>query len=57
MNKIIAALVVAAVLAAGAGSAAAAVRDLNTVKEGDAIPAFKGRLISGEEIDVGALVG
>jgi len=57
MNKIIAALVVAAVLAAGAGSAAAAVRDLNTVKEGDAIPAFKGRLVSGEEIDVGALVG
>lgn len=57
MKKIIAALVAAAALAAGMAPAAAAVRDLNTVKEGDAIPAFKGRLLSGEEFDVGALVG
>ena len=32
-------------------------RDLNTVKVGDVIPAFKGRSLSGEEIDVGALIG
>jgi thiol-disulfide isomerase/thioredoxin len=57
MKKIIAALVAAAAIAAGMAPAAAAVRDLNTVKEGDAIPAFKGRLLSGEEFDVGALVG
>ena len=57
MRTIITALIIAAVLGAGAGPSPAAVRDLNTIKEGDSIPAFKGRLISGEEIDVGALIG
>jgi peroxiredoxin len=57
MKKYIAALVTMAVLAAASAPGAAGVRDLNTVKEGDAIPAFKARLVSGEEIDVGALVG
>jgi peroxiredoxin len=33
------------------------VRDLNTVKVGDVIPAFKARSLTGEEIDVGALIG
>ena len=37
--------------------AVASVRDLNTVKEGDVIPAFKGRTLTGEEVDVGALIG
>jgi peroxiredoxin len=37
--------------------AAAGVRDLNTVKVGDVIPAFKGRSLTGEEVDVGALIG
>jgi peroxiredoxin len=37
--------------------ASASVRDLNTVKEGDVIPAFKGRSLTGEEVDVGALIG
>ena len=57
MRKIVAALVVAAALAAGTSPAPAAIRDLNTVKEGDPIPAFTGRLVSGEPIDVGALIG
>jgi len=35
----------------------ASVRDLNTVKVGDIIPAFKGRTLSGDEVDVGALIG
>ncbi len=37
--------------------AMAGVRDLNTVKVGDIIPAFKGRSLTGEEVDVGALIG
>jgi len=37
--------------------AVASVRDLNTVKVGDIIPAFKGRSLTGEEVDVGALIG
>jgi peroxiredoxin len=37
--------------------AAASVRDLNTVKVGDVIPAFKGRSLTGEPVDVGALIG
>jgi peroxiredoxin len=57
MKALIAALAAAAVLATGAAPGGAAVRDLNTIKEGDTIPAFKGRLISGDEIDVGALIG
>jgi thiol-disulfide isomerase/thioredoxin len=57
MKRIIAALALAAVFAAGAGPGAAAVRDLNTIKEGDTIPAVKGRSLAGDEIDVGALVG
>ena len=57
MRRIFTAFAVAAALAAGAAPAAAAVRDLNTVKEGDSIPAFKGRSLAGEEIDVGALLG
>ncbi|HEY5999238.1 MAG TPA: TlpA disulfide reductase family protein [bacterium] len=57
MRTLVAAVVAAAVLAAGAGSGAAAVRDLNTIKEGDTIPAVKGRSVSGDEIDVGALIG
>jgi len=35
----------------------ASVRDLNTVKVGDVIPAFKGRSLTGDEVDVGALIG
>lgn len=57
MRKIVAALVVAVALAAGTSPAPAAIRDLNTVKEGDPIPAFTGRLVSGETIDVGELIG
>ena len=57
MRKFAAALVVAARSARRAPPAPAAIRDLNTVKEGDAIPAFKGRLVTGEDIDVGALIG
>ncbi|HWR97075.1 MAG TPA: TlpA disulfide reductase family protein [Candidatus Methanoperedens sp.] len=57
MKRSIAKLVLMSLLAAGAAPAPAAVRDLNTVKEGNTIPAFKGRLVSGEEIDVGALIG
>jgi peroxiredoxin len=57
MKKFTTVLALAALLAVWAAPASAGVRDLNTVKEGDTIPAFKGRLVSGEEIDVGALVG
>lgn len=57
MRKIAAALVLAAVLAAQASGASGAVRDLNKVKEGDAVPAFTGRSLAGEEVDVGALIG
>jgi peroxiredoxin len=46
-----------AVICALALQASAGVRDMNTVKEGDAIPAFKGRSLTGEEVDVGALIG
>jgi peroxiredoxin len=31
--------------------------NLNTIKEGDKVSAFKGRNLDGEEIDVGALIG
>jgi peroxiredoxin len=57
MKKVAASLVFAAVLCALALEAVAGVSDLNTVKEGATIPAFKGRLLSGEEVDVGALIG
>jgi peroxiredoxin len=57
MKRFAAALALAAALATLAPFASAAVRDLNTVKEGDTIPAFKGRSLTGEEIDVGALLG
>jgi len=57
MKTIFAALAFAAALVVGAAPSAAAVRDLNTIKEGDTIPAFKGRNLSGEEVDVGALIG
>jgi len=51
------AAVLALVAALATVPASAAVRDLNTVKEGDSIPAFKGRNLAGEEVDVGALIG
>ncbi len=57
MRRFVAGLALAAVLASGAPLAAAGVQDLNTVKEGDAVPAFKGRNLVGEEVDVGALLG
>jgi len=57
MKTIAAALALVVALVMGAQAAAAGVRDLNTVKEGDPLPAFKGRKLSGEEIDVGALIG
>ena len=57
MKKFAAGLALAALLCALAPPASAGVSDLNTVKEGDTIPAFKGRLLSGEETDVGALIG
>ena len=56
MKKFAAGLALMALLCSLA-PASASVRDLNTVKEGDSIPAFKGRLLTGEEIDVGALIG
>jgi peroxiredoxin len=56
MKKLAAGLALTAFLCSLA-PAAAGVRDLNTVKQGDVIPAFKGRSLSGEEIDVGALIG
>ncbi len=56
MNKFAAGLALTAFLCSLA-PAAAGVRDLNTVKEGSSIPAFKGRSLTGEEIDVGALIG
>jgi peroxiredoxin len=57
MRKLAAGLALTALLCAAGAPAPAAVRDLNTVKEGDSIPAFKGRNLSGEEVDVGALIG
>jgi len=57
MRKLAASLMAAILLAAPAPFASAAVQDLNTVKEGNTIPAFKGRSLTGEEIDVGALIG
>ncbi len=56
MKKFAAGLVLTAILFSVA-PASAAVRDLNTVKVGDVVPAFKGRSLAGEEIDVGALIG
>lgn len=56
MKKFAAGLALTAFLCAIA-PASASVRDLNTVKEGDVVPAFKGRSLTGEEIDVGALLG
>jgi peroxiredoxin len=56
MKRLAAGLVLAAFLGTVA-PAAASVRDLNTVKVGDVIPAFKGRNLTGEEVDVGALLG
>jgi len=56
MKKLAAGLALTAFLCSLA-PAAAGVRDLNTVKVGDVIPAFKGRTLSGEEVDVGALIG
>lgn len=56
MKKFAAGLALVSFLCA-LGPAAASVRDLNTVKVGDVIPAFKGRSLSGEEVDVGALIG
>ena len=52
-----AALAFAALLLGAATLAGAAVRDLNTVKEGDTIPAFTGRDFDGKPVDVGALIG
>jgi thiol-disulfide isomerase/thioredoxin len=57
MRKIAACLCLAASLLGASSLATAAVRDLNTVKEGNTIPAFKGRTITGETVDVGALIG
>jgi len=57
MKKFAAGLALTAVLCMLSLQAFAGVRDLNTVKEGDTIPAFKGRSLTGEEIDVGALIG
>lgn len=57
MKKIAAGLATVVFLCALSLQAVAAVRDLNTIKEGDTIPAFKGRSLTGEEIDVGALIG
>ena len=56
MKKFAAGLALVALLCPLA-PASASVRDLNTVKEGDIVPAFKGRSLTGEEIDVGALIG
>ncbi|MHB8834886.1 MAG: TlpA disulfide reductase family protein [Candidatus Methylomirabilia bacterium] len=56
MKKFVAGLVLTVFLCSLA-PAMASVRDLNTVKVGDIIPAFKGRSLTGEEIDVGALIG
>jgi len=56
MKKFAAGLALTAFLCSLA-PALASVRDLNTVKVGDVIPAFKGRSLTGEEIDVGALIG
>jgi len=56
MKKFAAGLALAVFLCSLA-PAMAGVRDLNTVKVGDIIPAFKGRSLTGEEIDVGALIG
>ncbi len=57
MKRYAAGLAVIAVLCALVTQSSAGVRDLNTVKEGDVIPAFKGRSLTGEEVDVGALIG
>jgi len=56
MKKFAAGLALTALLCSHT-PAMASVRDLNTVKVGDIIPAFKGRSLTGEEIDVGALIG
>ena len=55
--KMFAAAVALAASLCSLAPVSASVRDLNTVKVGDAIPAFKGRSLGGEEIDVGALIG
>jgi thiol-disulfide isomerase/thioredoxin len=57
MKKLAVVLAMAAVLFGSVPFVPAAVRDLNTIKEGDTIPAFKGRNFAGEEVDVGALIG
>jgi peroxiredoxin len=57
MRKFAAGLAFAAAFCSLALQASAGIRDMNTVKEGDAIPAFKGRSLTGEDVDVGALVG
>jgi len=44
------------VLAPG-GAAAADLANLNTIKEGDSVPAFTGRNLTGDEVDVGELLG
>jgi peroxiredoxin len=56
MKKFAAGLALTAFLCSLA-PAAASVRDLNTVKVGDVVPAFKGRSLTGDEVDVGALIG
>jgi peroxiredoxin len=38
-------------------SAAAGHEEMNSVRQGDSIPAFKGRNLNGDEVDVGALLG
>jgi len=48
MRPFAAALALAVAVATLAPSVSASVRDLNTVKEGDTIPAFKGRSLTGE---------
>ena len=42
---------------AGNASAAVGHEEMNSVRQGDSIPAFKGRNLNGDEVDVGALLG
>jgi peroxiredoxin len=44
-------------LTAGNASAVVGHEEMNSVRQGDTIPSFKGRNLNGDEVDVGALLG
>jgi peroxiredoxin len=52
-------LLVIGIFLFSAGNALAAVghEEMNTVRQGDSVPAFMGRNLDGEEVDVGSLLG